>query len=95
MSNPILEKAVKTFGKDAQIGQTTEELAELIVRLNKYKRSDYSPEERIRIIEEIADVQIMIEQLIIILGKGTTEIEIGSIKGEKLRRLANMIEVKK
>lgn len=50
------------YGLPAQIDQTQEECAELIVALNKWKRSNSKIELR-ALAEELADVSIMVEQL--------------------------------
>ena len=49
---------------DKQINQVSEECAELVIALNKWRRSpdDKKPDLR-TIAEEIADVQIMLEQM--------------------------------
>lgn len=60
------------YGFTAQANQTMEECAELIQALNKYIRSlglgqtyipKFTEEPRDNVIEEIADVHIMLEQL--------------------------------
>lgn len=64
------------YGMFAQIGQTTEECAELIKALNKYKRvfnvgqtTNVSEAEAVdNVCEEIADVSIMLEQMIYLFG---------------------------
>lgn len=52
------------WGLDKQINQVSEECAELIIALNKWRRSpaDKTPD-LTTIAEEIADVQIMLEQM--------------------------------
>lgn len=50
------------YGLDAQINQSMEEMAELIQALNKYRRSN-GTQPLGNVIEEIADVEIMLEQL--------------------------------
>jgi NTP pyrophosphatase (non-canonical NTP hydrolase) len=52
------------WGLDKQINQVSEECAELVIALNKWRRSpdDKKPDLR-TIAEEIADVQIMLEQM--------------------------------
>lgn len=75
MDDRIKEIADK-YGMFAQIGQTTEECAELIQGLNKYKRvlhvgqaTKISESEVIdNVCEEIADVSIMLEQMIYLFG---------------------------
>ncbi|MCH5210416.1 MAG: hypothetical protein J1F01_05565 [Oscillospiraceae bacterium] len=67
------------YGYTAQAGQLTEECAELIVALNKFNRaggmdglnnksdSESAKRRRKQIIEEIADVAIMLDQIIYLL----------------------------
>ena len=50
------------YGLPAQIDQTQEECAELIVALNKWKRTNGKIDLRI-VAAELADVSIMIEQM--------------------------------
>jgi NTP pyrophosphatase (non-canonical NTP hydrolase) len=56
----LAQEALNTFGIEKQMAQTQEELAELIVAINKFNRGILSP---IAILQEIADVIIMIKQL--------------------------------
>ena len=57
--NKIYDKLIKKYGIDSQLGILQEELAELIVEISHYKRNRKSS-----IPEEIADVEIMLEQII-------------------------------
>ena len=59
----ILERAIKTYGKDMQLTVAVEELSELIKEICKFKRGEANLD---NIIEEIADCYIMLEQLEII-----------------------------
>lgn len=61
----IFSAAIELYGKDAQIHLAKEECAELIVELSHYQRGKNSKQ---RVIEEIADVAIMLDQLATILG---------------------------
>lgn len=64
-----LDTIVNTYGNDPQTDMAIEECSELIKALLKYRRKRYSAESidekelRAAIIDEIADVQIMIAQL--------------------------------
>ena len=52
------------WGLDKQINQVSEECAELIIALNKYRRAPDNKKPDLRTVaEEIADVQIMLEQM--------------------------------
>lgn len=57
------------YGTDNQLGQTTEEAAELIQAISKYNRAPAGgrSHEIDHIAEEIADVEIMLKQLKILL----------------------------
>ena len=85
----LYEKAYKKWGYDAQLGMLFEEMAELIVVLNKQRRTlNGCPMEKV--IDEIADVEIMLEQY-----RYMSMIErehIDKKKQEKLLRLKSMLE---
>lgn len=80
MRPEILQRAVNIYGKEAQTDMAIEEMSELSKALLKHRRAEKSPEswnyERTKqsIYEEIADVIIMLTQLIIIYG-GREEIQ--------------------
>ena len=61
----ILEKAIEKYG-EKQLDQAQEELAELIVAISKYKRNE-NKFTISNVIEEIADVNIMIKQVMMLL----------------------------
>lgn len=71
----IINTAVKTFGAETQIDKAIEECGELIRALSRYKHPDvYDPvvvEENL--LEEMADVGIMLDQLRIIAGASEEE----------------------
>lgn len=56
----VLQRALDTYGSLPQIVMAFEEMSELQKELCKYLRGKYSPA---NIAEEIADVEIMIEQM--------------------------------
>ena len=56
----VLHRALDTYGSRAQIMMVFEEMSELHKELCKYLRGKYSPA---NIAEEIADVEIMLEQM--------------------------------
>lgn len=56
----VLQRALDTYGYDLQIMMVFEEMSELQKELCKYLRGKYSPK---NIAEEIADVEIMLEQM--------------------------------
>ena len=65
----IYDKATRLWGLVAQYDQCVEEMGELIVAINKYKRKvlykEYKGENKIveNLVEEIADVSICLEQM--------------------------------
>jgi len=63
----IMQTALDRWGLHAQVGQTVEECAELIVALQKYYR--LPNEEAVKnILDEIADVEMMLAQMRIVFG---------------------------
>ena len=61
--NEIYQQAIETYGKDAQLKMAIEEMAELTQAICKSFRGKDNLD---NIIEEIADVEIMLAQLKII-----------------------------
>lgn len=76
----LFETVITKFGFDAQKAMAVEECAELINALCKEKRGRATDDD---IITEIADVQIMCEQLAIIYGKE-------KVRQERLRKLLRL-----
>lgn len=74
MHPEVLQQAVDTYGKEAQTDMAIEEMSELTKALLKHRQAERSPEAwdyektRQNILEEIADVIIMLTQLVIIYG---------------------------
>lgn len=59
-----LNTIVETYGNDAQEDMAIEECSELVKAILKFRRSDEKTAEmRDAVIDEIADVQIMLSQL--------------------------------
>lgn len=89
----ILDKAVEKYGA-RQLDQAQEELAELIVAISKYKRAvangDDTKKVIVDVIEEIADVKIMIQQVMMLLD--IEEIEVKNVEISKLNRLDRRLE---
>lgn len=84
----IYKKAIDTWGEDSQITMIFEEMAELQKELCKYLRGEESPEHKIAIAEEIADVEIMLEQMKIIFN---LEGAVNKHKEYKIFRLAQKL----
>ena len=82
----ICQQAVDTYGKDSQFEMVVEECAELIQAVQKVKRSRGGLETLLEIdglIDEIADVEIMLHQLRYLIG----DTRIDKQKAVKLERL--------
>ena len=80
LTEEILKLAIETFGAEAQKRQAQEELSELVVALSHEIRGRKSQ----NVAEEIADVLIMMQQLILIYNNGE---DVARFKKEKLERL--------
>ena len=92
MKKDILLKAITTYGPENQLLQATEECAEFIQAVNKYRRTKTEAqviEARLHLAEEIADCFIMLEQATIIVGG---ESLVNHWKQKKLDRLAKRLE---
>ncbi len=81
-----LRKVINKFGKEAQCRQVMEECAELIQAVNKNLRSAGAKE---NLIEEMADVGIMLDQLRIMFEIKDTEIN--KIRCEKMKQIKRMV----
>ena len=84
----LLDRAITTYGAPAQMDMAVEEMAELTKALCKIKRAQAGCEATAAIgnvVEEMADVQIMLDQLRIIFHRSTEEVE--EAKLERLNRL--------
>ena len=90
----IVEAAIAKYGEENQLRQTQEELAELIVAINKYERAiksgNYAFNERIDIIEELTDVLIMFDSVKEILNISDHEIKL--MRDYKINRLFNRMK---
>lgn len=87
----LYKLAIETYGEEAQINQGIEEMAELILAVNKFRRNHRYDPEWDNIVEEIVDVEIMLEQYKIIYQ--IPDNEISEYKNQKLKRLAERLEV--
>ena len=88
--NKILVRAIATYGEVSQINKAIEEMAELIKALCKFRGAEAPCEKDAaigNIIEEMADVQIMLDQLKIIFKH-----DIEPMQRFKLQRLNKRIE---
>lgn len=90
-SKETMYKAINTYGVENQMIKTVEELSELsqalcksLIRLN-YTKEKISLESVDNIFEEMADVEIMLEQCKMIFYK--SEDKINDYKNKKIKRL--------
>lgn len=81
----IFKKTVEKWGLGLQFDILIEEMAELTKAIIKYKRSN-----NIGLLEEIADVEIMLEQVRSILGVESNKL-IDKHKVDKLNRLEDRL----
>lgn len=80
----ILTQAAQHFGKESQMRALQEECAELIVAVNHHLRGKIPV---IALYDELADVQIMLDQM----GSFFHAPHIEAIRQSKIRRLADRI----
>ena len=85
-------RAIRTYGEQPQVDVTIEEMSELTKAILKYRRAENKNKNEAEyleddIIEEIADVQIMLDQMRIIFGDTSSQEEY------KLNRLWARMEV--
>lgn len=86
MDSEIYRAALETFGEEAQTKMLFEEMGELMSAICKHARGR---DKVAHIAEEIADVQIMLDQMAVLFG---CEDEVERQKRYKLRRLEQRIE---
>jgi hypothetical protein len=93
----VMQKAIDTYGIDAQEDMVIEEMSELakaILKIRRYKKAndgDYTLELLNGVVDEIADVEIMLEQLKMMIDCGE---EVQKQKARKLNRLKERLEEK-
>jgi len=63
-----MQAALDKWGLDAQCDQTIEECAELIVALQKHVKRSHGEDTLDKVLDEIADVEMMLAQMRLILG---------------------------
>ncbi|CAB1061189.1 hypothetical protein D1BOALGB6SA_5962 [Olavius sp. associated proteobacterium Delta 1] len=89
----LYKKAVRKWGLITQLGMLMEEAAELIKATHKVIRSwnkDYSKWNDLA--EEIADVEIMIEQIKSVTDWNNLENKVEAFKEKKLLRLKDLVK---
>lgn len=83
----IYKKAIGKYGVAAQLDMVIEEMSELTKEICKIKRGKGN---YMNLVEKIADVEIMLEQLKMICQIRTNDIH--GMKYQKLERLKELIE---
>lgn len=81
----LFNYATKLWGNSAQIWQAIEEMGELLTALNKFNRNKVN---RYAVIDEIADVTIMMAQLSNIFGSR----DVNRVINKKMLRLRERID---
>lgn len=87
MNEKILKMIIEKYGKHKQVGQAIEEMAELTIELNK--NINRNKDNETEIILEIADVQIMLAQLVLIYDIDPEKLQ-GAIEYKLLRQKERM-----
>lgn len=82
----LMQKAMEKWGSELQMDLAQEECAELIEAIAHYRRG--RPDSFEKMVEEIADVKLMVYQLEILFGQS----EVDRVVNEKMIRLASRIE---
>jgi NTP pyrophosphatase (non-canonical NTP hydrolase) len=83
--NQLYQKTIDKWGKEAQFDQMTEECAELIVSLQHFRRGKIDQQ---AVIDEIADVTLMLGQLTWMFGPEQIEAAVQ----KKLKKLDKLLE---
>lgn len=82
----LYNKAIRKYGVDAQLDMAVEEMSELIKEICKYKRHRKHGD---RIADEVADVEIMLEQIVFMLNNEGLK---NKFKERKLNRLYSRVK---
>ena len=83
----IAADAIQHYGRDSQMDKAIEEMSELTKAICDFKREE-TVQNTVNVIEETADVWIMVAQMMIIFGAG----EVDNMIDVKLGRLKERIE---
>ena len=84
----VFSDAIQTFGMQKQTLMVFEEMAELQNELCKYLRYGESVEVVCRVADELADVEIMLDQMKLLFGTGRVQRE----REKKVQRLRARID---
>lgn len=87
----LYKKALKKWGQEAQLQMIQEECAELIQAVSKILRKGDQPHLIMNLAEELADVEIMIEQAELMFDWRMLKELKDQMKDRKLGRLAELL----
>jgi NTP pyrophosphatase (non-canonical NTP hydrolase) len=94
-SKKLYKEAIEKWGLSLQFGMLIEECAELIQAVNKVlRKGDSDVDTWHNLAEEMADVEIMIEQLKTVINWQNLEFLVSTAKHNKLLRLKSLLEEK-
>ena len=82
-------EAVRKWGNEPQLSRATEELAELIVAINDFRRGIADVRE---VAEEVADCYLILEQIKLIVG--ISEATMQEVQQAKLKKLKRGLDAK-
>jgi len=83
----LYQQAIEKFGVMEQVFQTEEELTELLTEMDRYAAGNADDED---IIDELADVHIMVKQMALIHGYGAFEERVAFKKHRLKERLQDV-----
>lgn len=90
--DPRLKIIANHFGFQAQAEKAIEEMAELMVEIKHIeKRSESSAYDYVRLIEELADVKIMIDQLVFTIELRDLDILLEEMRDEMVKELREKV----
>lgn len=81
----LYEQLEMHHGAIPQLRQAQEEMAECIVAINKYIRYNAEPTSKRDLMSELADVKIMVEQVVRIVGVNLEHYEIEKLNRQERR----------
>lgn len=84
----LFERCLDKWGYKRQLGILQEECGELIAAVSHYKRG--RPESKLKLIEELADVFVMADQIKLFIGQGSVD----SMIEYKLKRISKKLDRK-
>lgn len=88
----LMKEAIKLWGNQSQIMMAIEEMSELNLALCHHGRK-YKDQDLLKLIGEIADVLVMIDQLMLIFG--VSEKDMKALKEMRFAKLETLIAVYK